>query len=152
QPSKIYQLATMRNCSPPHAPRARHCLMPSLDRRISVVCGVGSQELALFHRYKWVAAVVGVLLTGAPLLWLTSWLQKQGEAEVPISAHWSVGIPELMIGQTGTRVTDLATKKVDSCQPSHIAALRQAVFASGLIRELAIVDAGGQTLCTDTGT
>ena len=104
-----------------------------------------------FQRYKWVAAAVGILLTGVPLLWLTSWLQKQGEAEVAITANWSVGITDLMIGQTVTTLNDLATRNVDSCQPSQVEQLRRAVFASGLIRELSIVEANGQTLCADSG-
>jgi sensor c-di-GMP phosphodiesterase-like protein len=107
--------------------------------------------LALFQRYKWIAAVLGILLTGAPLLWLTSWLQRQGEAEVAITAHWSVGVTELTIGHAVVSLNDLKTRKVDSCQPPHLEQLRHAVFASGSLKELAIVDAGGQTLCTDTG-
>ena len=58
-----------------------------------------SQELALFQRYKWLAAVVSVTLTAIPLLWLTSWLETQGEAEVAIAARWSVGMTDLVIGE-----------------------------------------------------
>ena len=60
--------------------------------------------MALFQRYKWLAAAVGIVLTGVPLLWLTSWLQRQGEAEVAIAAHWSVGVTDLVIGQIGGSV------------------------------------------------
>lgn len=105
--------------------------------------------MALFQRYKWFAAVVGVLLTGAPLLWLTSWLQRQGEAEVAITAQWSIGITELTIGQAIVTLNDLAGRSVDGC--AQVEQLRQAVFASSVIRELSVVDPAGQTLCADTG-
>jgi len=107
--------------------------------------------LAVFQRYKWLAGVVGVLLTAAPLLWLTSWLQKQGEAEVAIAAQWSAGMTEVMIGQAVKSLHELGKENVNSCQPSHVERLRQSVFASGLIKELTIVDPNGQTLCADGG-
>jgi sensor c-di-GMP phosphodiesterase-like protein len=107
--------------------------------------------LALVQRYKWIAAVVGILLTAGPLLWLTSWLQKQGEAEVAIAANWSVGMTEVMIGQTVGSLHDLGKNGVESCEPSQMERLRRSVFASALIKELAIVNPNGQTLCTDSG-
>jgi sensor c-di-GMP phosphodiesterase-like protein len=107
--------------------------------------------LALFHRYKWIAAVVGMLLTGVPLLWFTSWLQRQGEAEVEITAQWSAGIADLMISQAAASLNDLAARNVDSCQAANVEQMRRAVFASMPIRELSLVDPSGQTLCTDSG-
>jgi len=141
----------MRMLGRPPALREPLCLMQSLGPASTVRLLRGSQELALFQRYKWIAAVVGILLTGAPLLWLTSWLQRQGEAEVSITANWSVGITDLMINQAVTSLNDLASRNVDSCQPVHVEQLRRAVFASALIREISFVDASGQTLCTDNG-
>ncbi len=108
--------------------------------------------MALFQRYKWVAALVSVSLTAIPLLWLTSWLQTQGEAEVAIAARWSMGITDLAIGETVNRLNELAARNLDTCQASQIQQMRKAVFASGLIRELSIVDPNGQTLCSDTGS
>lgn len=108
--------------------------------------------MALFQRYKWAAALVSVTLTAVPLLWLTSWLQTQGEAEVAIAARWSVGITDLAIGETVNRLNDLAARNLDLCQPANQQRLRQEVFASGLIKELSIVDPNGQTLCADTGS
>lgn len=108
--------------------------------------------MALFQRYKWAAALVSVSLTAIPLFWLTSWLQTQGEAEVAIAARWSMGITDLAVGETVNRLNDLAAKNLDPCQPPQIQMMRQAVFASGLIRELSVVDPNGQTLCTDTGS
>ena len=40
---------------------------------------------------------------------------------------------------------------IDSCQPSHIDALRQATFGATPVKELSIVDPDGRTLCNDVG-
>src|SRR5262245_49114525 len=111
----------------------------------------GGQELAVFQKYKWIAAVAGVLLTAVPLLWLTSWLQRQGEAEVAITAQWSVGITELSIAQTVASLNELASRNVNSCQPAHVEMLRRSVFGTGLVKEIAVIDTDGQTLSTDVG-
>lgn len=108
--------------------------------------------MALFQRYKWAAALVSVSLTAIPLLWLTSWLQTQGEAEVAIAARWSVGITDLTIGETVNRLNELAARNLDPCHLPHLQQMRQEVFASGLIRELSVVDPNGQTLCSDRGS
>ena len=107
--------------------------------------------MGLFQRYKWIAALVSVSLTAIPLLWLTSWLQTQGEAEVAIAARWSIGLTDFAIGRTVNHLNALAAQNVDTCQASQIQQLRRGVFASGLISELSIVDPAGHTLCTDTG-
>jgi len=107
--------------------------------------------LAVFQKYKWLAGVLGILLTVAPLLWLTSWLQTQGEAEVAITARWSIGITDLTISETVTSLNELASRNVDSCQPSHLEQLRKTEFASAHIKELAIIGTQGQTLCTELG-
>jgi sensor c-di-GMP phosphodiesterase-like protein len=107
--------------------------------------------LALFHRYKWIAAIVGVVLTGVPLLWLTSWLQRQGESEAAIIANWSIGTADHLIGQSVSSLNELARRQVNSCDPAHLDLLRQSLFGADAIREIALVDPNGQTLCTNNG-
>ena len=92
------------------------------------------------------------MLTGVPVLWLTSWLQKQGEAEAFIMANRAIGILEGRIDDAVDALNELVSKGVDSCKPAHLEALRQKVFLSGAIKELALVATNGQTLCTDSGT
>jgi sensor c-di-GMP phosphodiesterase-like protein len=108
--------------------------------------------MAGLHKYKWLAAVLGVLLTGAPVLWFTTWLQKQGEAEVSIVANGSIGITELIIDEAVARLKELADRGVDACRAADLEALRKTVFASGPIKELSVIGPNGQTLCTDTGS
>jgi sensor c-di-GMP phosphodiesterase-like protein len=107
--------------------------------------------LVALERYKWMAAVLGVMLTGVPVLWLTSWLEKQGEAEARIMANRAIRIVDLRIGQAAAVLNDLASRGVNSCEPGHLEVLRQKVFISGPIKELALVAANGQTLCADSG-
>jgi sensor c-di-GMP phosphodiesterase-like protein len=108
--------------------------------------------LRRFQKYKLVAAVLGVLATSGPVLWFVTWLQKQGEAEVSITANWSVGIADLYIGQALVALNDLAARGVDSCKPAHLDALRQSLFVSPPIKELAVIGPNGQVQCTDVGT
>ena len=96
--------------------------------------------------------MLGVLLTGGPMLWFTTWLQKQGEEEISFVANGSIRITELTIDEAVASLNDLAGQGVDSCQASDLEALRKAAFASGPIKELSMIGPNGQTLCTDTGT
>jgi sensor c-di-GMP phosphodiesterase-like protein len=107
--------------------------------------------LAWAAKYKWAAAVLGVLLTGGPVFWLTSWLQTQGEAEAAIAANSTVAVVDAMIDEAVSRLADLARQGVDGCREPHVEALRRTVFASPVIKEAAVLGPGGQTLCTDSG-
>jgi sensor c-di-GMP phosphodiesterase-like protein len=97
------------------------------------------------------AAVLGVMLTGVPVLWLLSWLERQGEAEAQIMASRAMRIVDLRIAQAAAALNDLASKGVNSCEPGHLEILRRRVLVSGPIKEFALVAANGQTLCTDSG-
>jgi sensor c-di-GMP phosphodiesterase-like protein len=108
--------------------------------------------LVALRKHNWLAAILGVLLTGGPVLWFTSWLQKQGETEVSITANGSIGITELILDEAVASLNELAGRGVDSCQASDVEVLRKTVFASGPIKELAVIGPNGQTLCTDNGS
>ena len=107
--------------------------------------------MAALTKYKWLAAVVGVLLTGGPVLLFTSWLQQQGETEVSVAANWSISNAELMIDQAVTSFHEFDARGIGSCGASDVEILQRTSFASESIRELAVVDRNGQTLCTDHG-
>ncbi len=108
---------------------------------------LGDQELVALGKHNWLAAVVGILLTAVPMLWFNRWLQRQGEAEALIVAARALGLAELRIGQARAVLDDLLRKRVNSCQPAHLEALRQSVFVSAPIKEIALVGPNGQTLC-----
>jgi sensor c-di-GMP phosphodiesterase-like protein len=107
--------------------------------------------LVELRKYNWLAAAMGIVLTGVPMLWFNAWLKKQGDAEALIVANRAIDLVELRIGDTVEVLNELAGQGVDSCNPSNVEALRQKVFLSGPIKELALVAANGQTLCTDEG-
>jgi sensor c-di-GMP phosphodiesterase-like protein len=105
-----------------------------------------------FGKYKLLAVVIGIALTAGPAYWFTSWLQKQGEAEVSITANAAIGLTELIIDQSIAALNDLAARDIDTCTPANIDLMRKSVFASGPIKEIALIGANGQTQCTDAGT
>ena len=108
--------------------------------------------MVTLQKHKWPAALLSILLMGALVLWVVSSQQKQTEAGVSFTANWSLALTELVIDETVASLEELAARGVDSCQPSHLELLRQAVFASGSIRELAVIGPQGQTLCTEIGS
>jgi sensor c-di-GMP phosphodiesterase-like protein len=101
---------------------------------------------------KFIAAALGILLAAVPVYWFNNWLQGQGEAEVSVAANSSVALINLTIGKVVERLDGLSSRGLDSCSPTNIEMLRQAMFATGVVKELALVGPGGQTLCTDMGT
>ncbi len=103
-------------------------------------------------KYKIAIPVVAVLVTAGPVIWFTSWLQKQGETEVSVLANWSVGITDANIDQAVSTLTSLAERGLDSCKSPGWDALRATVLATGIIKEISLVAPNGQTLCADTGS
>ena len=99
--------------------------------------------------HKVVAAVLGIVVAVTPVYWFTTWLQGQGQAEVSVAAKWSIGFIDLTIDQVVASLDQLAKRGTDACTPATVETLRQSVFASGPIKELALVSPAGQTLCTD---
>jgi sensor c-di-GMP phosphodiesterase-like protein len=85
------------------------------------------------------------------MLWFTSWLQKQGEAEAMVAAHRAVQLADLRIDHASAVLASLAKRGIDSCKPAHIDVLHQTVFSAGPIKELALIGPNGETLCTDAG-
>ena len=100
---------------------------------------------------KLVAAVVGILATGVPMLLFNAWLQQQGDDEASITAAWALRSAEVQLGRTVATLQDLSARGVDSCQPADLEAMRQAVLRTGPIKELMLIAPNGQILCTDTG-
>ena len=102
-----------------------------------------------FKEHKLLAAVLGILVTAGPVLWFTSWLQKQGEAEVSVAASWTIGNAEFQVGRAVASLEALAATGVDGCRPAQIDVLRQHLIQAGPVKELSVVSTTGQTLCTD---
>src|ERR1700688_5115840 len=108
-----------------------------------------------FTRRNIFAIVVGVLLAGAPLIafdfWVAGLIDRQGQEEVDTSAKRAIALAESRITHVVDALDDLAARGVDSCEPNHLEAMRQAAFETSPVKEVAVVGPDGQTLCTHLG-
>jgi sensor c-di-GMP phosphodiesterase-like protein len=104
-----------------------------------------------FKDNKLLAAVLGILVATGPVLWLSAWLHKQGEAEISVAASWTVGNVDVQIGRAVTVLDALADRRVNGCGDAQLELLRRAMLSAGPVKELSVVSAQGQTLCTDRG-
>ncbi len=103
-----------------------------------------------FKEYKRLAAVLGILVTAGPVLWVSAWLQKQGEAEVSAAA-WTLGNVEVQVGRAVAVLDALAERGADNCGEAQLELLRRSLLTAGPIKELSVVGVHGETLCTDRG-
>ena len=99
--------------------------------------------------------MAGILIAGTPMAafnyWLSELVEKQGQREVDLSARRTITIVESRLRQVMGALDDLAARGVDSCGPTHVEALRRTLFTTIPIKEVSVVSADGQTLCTDLG-
>jgi sensor c-di-GMP phosphodiesterase-like protein len=111
--------------------------------------------VAVLRRKELLAVLIGVALAGVPMgafnLWLDYFIEQQGQDEVAAVARRSVAMADARVARLVDSLNELARRGIDSCQPAHLEALRQANFSTTPIKELSIIDPAGQTLCTDLG-
>jgi EAL domain-containing protein (putative c-di-GMP-specific phosphodiesterase class I) len=112
----------------------------------------GEWVLLVQTKNKLVAAMLGILLAAVPVYWFINWLPRQGEAEASVAAKSSIALLNLTLRATVEKLYDLASRGIDSCSAANVDTLRQELFTTGAVKELALVDPNGETLCTDTGT
>jgi sensor c-di-GMP phosphodiesterase-like protein len=109
-----------------------------------------------FPRRKFIAIAAGIVLAGAPLIafdfWLDRLVDSQSGEQVAIGARRAVSLADARVNQTISALNELAAKGVNSCQPGHLEAMRQAAFNTSTIKEVAIIGPDGQALCTHLGT
>jgi sensor c-di-GMP phosphodiesterase-like protein len=105
---------------------------------------------------KLAAVMAGVLLLGVPSAIfndrLVASVERQAAAEMALAARRTVALVEMRIAQALAILDDLAARRVNSCTPDHIDALRQATFATTPVKELSIIGPDGSTLCSDRGS
>ena len=111
--------------------------------------------LRAFSRRKIIAVVIGVLVVGAPVFAFDSWLNRlidqQGQEEVDTSARRALALAESRVNQVLGTLDQLAARGVDSCEPAQVNAMRFAAFATIPVKEIAVLGAGGEAICTDLG-
>jgi hypothetical protein len=98
-----------------------------------------------------VAVVAGAVAMGIPVVLLNSWLRSQGDDEVSLTTQWAMEAAERQIGQAVALLSSLASRGVEKCDPLHLEMAREVVFASGLIKEVALLDADARPLCDESG-
>jgi sensor c-di-GMP phosphodiesterase-like protein len=100
---------------------------------------------------KLVAAVLGVLALGMPVVLFDAWLKRQGDDEVSATAAWALASVERQLGQTVAALHELAARGVDSCRPTKLETMRQVALRTEPVKALMLVAPNGQVLCTDSG-
>ncbi len=67
-----------------------------------------------------------------------------------VTASWALGSSEIQLGQAVAALRDLAARGVNSCEAPHLDAMRQAALVTGSIKQVMLIGANGDILCTDT--
>ena len=104
---------------------------------------------------KLLAIVVGVLLVGGPVLalklWLDTLVEHHAQEEVNLSARRTVALIESRLAKAAATLDELLARGANECTPSNLEILRTAAFANSSVKEISVLAADGQTLCTDVG-
>jgi len=104
-------------------------------------------------RRNLIAIAAGALLAGAPLLAFNFWVKgladRQGQEEIDTSAKRAIALAESRIDHAIRALDKLDTEGVDSCRAHDVELMSRAAFVTAPIKEIALVDAEGHTLCND---
>jgi sensor c-di-GMP phosphodiesterase-like protein len=111
--------------------------------------------VGLARKKEMLAIVIGIALAGVPVaafnVWLDHFIEQQGGEEVQSIAKRALSMADGRLVRVLSSLDGLAERGVSSCRPAHLEALRQANFATTPVKEMSVVDAAGQTLCSDLG-
>jgi sensor c-di-GMP phosphodiesterase-like protein len=104
---------------------------------------------------RFVVIFAGALLLGVPSAAfnyrLNGLAERQSQQEMNLAARRTIALAESRISRAIALLDDLASSGVNSCDPAHIEALRQATFATTPVKELSVVASDNSTLCSDLG-
>jgi len=130
--------------------------MPLLGYGLRTLTGGGmGSSLRAFTQRNAIAVVVGVALAGVPLLafdfWLNGLIERQGQAEVTAGARRAVTLVNTRLTMVVEALDGLAASGMTGCSPVALDAMRQAAFSTMPIKEIALIGANGQTLCSHLG-
>ncbi len=106
-------------------------------------------------RKKIAAVLIGVLLAGAGLAVLNYWerwfIANQGHDAVSSAAAQKIALAENRIDRVLATLDELARQGIESCRLAHLEAMRKAVFANVMIKEISVIGADGETVCSTSG-
>ncbi len=107
--------------------------------------------MARFKTDKLFATVLGILVVAGPVLWISTWLQKRGEAEISVAASWTLGNFEAQIDRTVAVLDELAERGIEDCGAAALEKLGRGLSLAPSVKELALLADDGRMLCTDRG-
>lgn len=104
---------------------------------------------------RWIAVLAGTLLAGIPVaaigIWSNYYIEARGQADVALAAKRAIVLAEGRITRVIAGLNELTDRGISSCSPENVEAMHQTAFAITPIKEVAIVDPAGATLCTNLG-
>jgi sensor c-di-GMP phosphodiesterase-like protein len=108
-----------------------------------------------YERLLIAAVIGGALLAGLPIVIaervINGYVDQQARGRLEQGAHGALALAETRVEQAMMTLVDLGSTGLDSCTPQALQAMRRAVFASGALKEVAILDAEGTVLCNHIG-
>jgi sensor c-di-GMP phosphodiesterase-like protein len=106
-------------------------------------------------RKRVIAVVAGVVLAGAPVLLLQVGvdyrIEQQGREDVESTARRGMALVETRIRRVIAELGALGRNGVGNCGAADRIALNAAAFEVTPIKEIAVLDPDGETLCTNHG-
>ncbi len=106
-------------------------------------------------RKNLIAVAIGVLATAGSLLafdyWLDRLIARQSQEEINTSAKRAISLAEARVRDAVGAIDELIKRGVDGCAPAQIDLMRHAVFETTPIKEVSVLAADGQVLCTNLG-
>jgi sensor c-di-GMP phosphodiesterase-like protein len=108
-----------------------------------------------YERLLIAAVIGGALLAGLPIVVVervvNAYVDQQARGRLEQGAHGALALAETRVEQAMMTLVDLGSTGIDSCTPQALQPMRRAVFASGTLKEVAILDAEGNVLCNHIG-
>ena len=100
-----------------------------------------------------IAIAVGILLAGAPIaglnVWLDGLLVRQTSSDVETFARRSIHLADVRLGAALTALDGLVKRGIDGCRPDQVEALKAANLSVAWVKQMSVVGAAGQPLCSD---
>jgi len=105
----------------------------------------------LSRQKKLAAVAIGIALASAPVAFVELYIDHQIRTEVELTAKRGIVLAETRIKRVLTGLDELGNRGISGCSTGEREALGAAMFDIMAIKELAVVDAAGETLCTNHG-
>jgi sensor c-di-GMP phosphodiesterase-like protein len=109
----------------------------------------------IWQHKRLIAIAVGVMLAGMPLLafdfWLADVVDRERREDASNLAKRAVTLAETRIRRATTAVEELLGRGINSCSPQNIAELQKVVFTVAAVKDIVVLAADGQILCSHLG-